>query len=181
MIIGCSVILPTRPLISFFKSLNLNLNLNLFHPVFFLIRSLLQMHSDFICSRKLLKMLRQVTTGEILTHYKQFLLLPQCFQPLTIIALSFTDFQYNSLEVVCCWFIDCWKGKPADAFWHNSSRRLWKTLWPKVKLFMMSNFSCDQCFQLLLTIKLFFIEIFQDFVTMFSKLTFAVLLYVGKG
>ena len=30
---------------------------------------------------------------------------------------------------------------PADAFWRNSSRRLLKTLWPKVKLFMMSNFS----------------------------------------
>ena len=30
---------------------------------------------------------------------------------------------------------------PADAFWHNSSRRLLKTLWPKVKLLMMNNFS----------------------------------------
>ena len=26
-------------------------------------------------------------------------------------------------------------------FWHNSSRQLLKTLWPKVKLLMMSNFS----------------------------------------
>ena len=30
---------------------------------------------------------------------------------------------------------------PADAFWRNSSRRLLKTLWPKVKLLIMSNFS----------------------------------------
>ena len=30
---------------------------------------------------------------------------------------------------------------PADAFWRNNSRRLLKTLWPKVKLLMMSNFS----------------------------------------
>ena len=30
---------------------------------------------------------------------------------------------------------------PADTFWRKSSRRLLKTLWPKVKLLMMSNFS----------------------------------------
>ena len=30
---------------------------------------------------------------------------------------------------------------PGDAFWRNSSRRLLKTLWPKVKLLMISNFS----------------------------------------
>ena len=38
-----------------------------------------------------------------------------------------------------------------------------------------------QCFQLYLSIKLSFIEIFQVFVTMFSKLSAADFLYVGKG
>ena len=38
-----------------------------------------------------------------------------------------------------------------------------------------------QCFQLYLTIKLFFMEIFQVIVTMFSKLSAADLLYVQKG
>ena len=39
----------------------------------------------------------------------------------------------------------------------------------------------QQCFQLYLTIKLSLMEIFQGFVTMFSKLSAADLLYVGKG
>ena len=38
-----------------------------------------------------------------------------------------------------------------------------------------------QCFQLHLTIKLSFMEIFQVFVTMFSKSSAADVLYVGKG
>ena len=38
-----------------------------------------------------------------------------------------------------------------------------------------------QCFQLYLTIKMSFMEIFQVFVTMFSKASAADLLYVGKG
>ena len=37
------------------------------------------------------------------------------------------------------------------------------------------------CFYLYLTIKLSFLEIFQVFVTLFSKLCAADLLYVGKG
>ena len=38
-----------------------------------------------------------------------------------------------------------------------------------------------ECYQLYLTIKLSFMEIFQVCVTMFSKLSAAYLLYVGKG
>ena len=38
-----------------------------------------------------------------------------------------------------------------------------------------------QCFQLYLTIKLSFMEIFQVFVTMFSKSSASDLLYMGKG
>ena len=38
-----------------------------------------------------------------------------------------------------------------------------------------------QCFQLYFTIMLSFMEIFQVFVTMFSKSSAADLLYVGKG
>ena len=41
----------------------------------------------------------------------------------------------------------------ADAFWSNSSRRLLKTLWPKMKLLIIL---WPQCFQLYLTIKLSF-------------------------
>ena len=51
-----------------------------------------------------------------------------------------------------------------------------------VKLLMMSNFSLwPQCFQLYLTIKLSFMQIFQVCVTVFSKSSAADLLYVGKG
>ena len=39
----------------------------------------------------------------------------------------------------------------------------------------------SQCFQLHLTIKLSFMEIFQVYVTMFSKSSAVDLLYVGKG
>ena len=38
-----------------------------------------------------------------------------------------------------------------------------------------------QCFQLYLTIKLSFKEIFQVFTTIFSKLSAAEMLYVGNG
>ena len=38
-----------------------------------------------------------------------------------------------------------------------------------------------QCFQIYLTIRLSFLEIFQVFVTMFSKSSAADLLYVGMG
>ena len=38
-----------------------------------------------------------------------------------------------------------------------------------------------QCFQLYLTIKLYFMEIFHVFVTIFSKSSAAEFVYVGKG
>ena len=38
-----------------------------------------------------------------------------------------------------------------------------------------------QCFQLYLTVKISLVEIFQVFVTMFSKSSAADLLYIGKG
>ena len=70
---------------------------------------------------------------------------------------------------------------PADAFWCNSSRWPLKTLWPKLKIAHDEQFHLwPQCFQLhLLTIKRSFMEIFQVFVTMFSKSSAADSLYVG--
>ena len=65
---------------------------------------------------------------------------------------------------------------PADSFWRNSSRRLLKTLWPKV-----SYSWWPQCFQLYLTIKLYLMEI--SYIFRFLSLGFppADLLYVEKG
>ena len=70
---------------------------------------------------------------------------------------------------------------PADVFWSNTSRRILKTLWPKVKLLMMRISPWPQCFQLYLTKKLYFMEIFQVFINMFSESSASELLYVGKG
>ena len=106
-----------------------------------------------------------VTKGEI-ARFVQFLLLSLCFQK--------TSAAYAS-ECVCKWE----RVNPfphADAFRCNSSRRLLKTLWPNMKLLMMSNYLWPQCFQLYLTIKLSFMENFQVFVTIFSKLSAADLL-----
>ena len=72
---------------------------------------------------------------------------------------------------------------PADAFWRNSRRQLtFENIVAKGEITHDEQFLLGpQCFQLYLTIKRFFMKIFQAFVTMFSKSSAADLLYVGNG
>ena len=68
-----------------------------------------------------------------------------------------------------------------DAFWRLCSRPLWKTLWQKEKLLMMSNFSlCHNVFNSS-NITLSFTDVFLIVAKMFQMSSAADSFYVGKG
>ena len=68
---------------------------------------------------------------------------------------------------------------PADQFWQRTNI---ENIVAKGEIAHDEQFHLwPQCFQLYLTIKLSFMEIFQVFVTMYTKSSAADLLYVDKG
>ena len=114
-----------------------------------------------------------VTKGEIIYH-EQFILLSQCFfqKP------SAADASRQKAAASWTWFNPF---LTADAFWRNSSRRLFENIMAKGEIARDEQFPLlPQCFQLFLTIKLSFMEIFSGFCHHVFKVVCCIFAVCGK-
>ena len=120
-----------------------------------------------------------VKEGNI-AYNEQFLYLPRCAL-FSMIKLSFwTSFyicEYIISKSSAAYLLYVGKGKTIHEPFPSYKRFLTPLQQTTFEQFLL----WPQCFQLYLTIKLSFMDIFQVFVTMFSKSSAAYLLYVGKG